>query len=302
LYAIGKSCTEEENMKKFEFWTTAYRLHKDDSTLLDNADSPYTVIPNTWRYWAADPHLFEYKGKTYVFAELYDRVLRQGVIGCCELTEKGASRWKVVLKMPFHLSYPHIFRKDGYIYMIPESYVNEEIALYQAVDFPNKWERVRPVKENCIAVDTTLIPWDGKTWLLTQDEENGLTLVTEDGDQSWSICKDDPMTRPAGPVFFHKGKLLRPSQNCAGGYGRAVRFHEILEVNDGIYREKFLCEIRPEQITSDLKFPAQGIHTYGQTDCYEVIDLKGYEVDPLFYVMRPIWFIWRRVKKLFARR
>lgn len=285
---------------KHEFWTIAYRP-RGEQTLPENTAAPFRVIPNTWRYWAADPHLFEEGGKTWVFAELYDRVLRRGVIGCCYITENGASPWKVALNMPFHLSYPHLFRKEDGIYMIPESYVGNEIALYKAVDFPYHWERVKPIKENCVAVDTTRIPWNGSTWLLTQDEDSGLTLMTENGEKSWSIRKDDPMTRPAGPVFVHNGKLLRPSQDCSDGYGRAVRFHEVLEVGDGIYREKFLCEIRPEQITSDLKFPAEGIHTYGQTEKYEVIDLKGFESDPLFIIMRPIWFIWRRVKKLFTR-
>lgn len=285
---------------KHEFWTIAYRP-RGEQTLPENTAAPFRVIPNTWRYWAADPHLFEEGGKTWVFAELYDRVLRRGVIGCCYITENGASPWKVAMNMPFHLSYPHLFRKEDGIYMIPESYVGNEIALYKAVDFPYHWERVKPIKENCVAVDTTRIPWNGSTWLLTQDEDSGLTLMTENGEKSWSIRKDDPMTRPAGPVFVHNGKLLRPSQDCSDGYGRAVRFHEVLEVGDGIYREKFLCEIRPEQITSDLKFPAEGIHTYGQTEKYEVIDLKGFESDPLFIIMRPIWFIWRRVKKLFTR-
>ena len=286
---------------KHEFWTIAYRP-RSAATLPENTAAPFRVIPNTWRYWAADPHLFEEDGKTWVFAELYDRVLRRGVIGCCYITDSGASKWKVALKMPFHLSYPHIFRKDGGIYMIPESYVGNEIALYRAISFPYKWERVRTIKGNCVAMDTTLISRPGKTWLLTQDETDGLTLMTEDGSKSWSIRKDDPMTRPAGPVFSHNGKLLRPAQDCSDGYGRAVRFNEILEVADGIYREQFLCEIRPEQITSDLKFKAEGIHTYGQTDKFEVIDLKGFERDPLFIIMRPIWFIWRRVKKLFTRK
>lgn len=286
---------------KHEFWTIAYRP-RGEERLPEDTTAPFRVIPNTWRYWAADPHLFKKDGKTWVFAELYDRVLRRGVIGCCYLTDNGASKWKVALNMPFHLSYPHIFRKDGEIYMIPESYVGNEIALYRAVDFPYQWERVRPIKENCISVDTTLIPWNGTTWLLTQDEDTGLTLMTEDGKQSWSIRKDDPMTRPAGPVFSHNGKLLRPSQDCSDGYGRAVRFHEILEVGEGIYRENFLWEIRPEQITSNLSFKAEGIHTYGQTEKYEVIDLKGFEADPLFVITRPIWFIWRRVKKLFTRK
>lgn len=289
---------------KHEFWVSAYRPH-GEKPLIEDPASPFRVIPNTWRYWAADPHLFEEGGKTWVFAELYDRVLRRGVIGCCYLTENGASDWKVALRMPFHLSYPHIFRREDGIYMIPESYVGGEIALYKAVAFPYRWERIRPLRTDITAVDTTLIPWDGAEWLLTQaqtdDNTGGLMLMTPDGSKSWVVAENDPTTRPAGPVFRHDGKLLRPAQDCTDGYGRAVRFNEILEVGEGLYKERFLSQIRPEQISSDLKFPAQGIHTYGQTDKYEVIDLKGFEADPLFTIMRPIWFIWRRVKKLFVR-
>lgn len=289
---------------KHEFWTIAYRP-RGEKSLPQNTATPFRVIPNTWRYWAADPHLFEEGGKTWVFAELYDRVLRRGVIGCCYLTENGASKWQVALKMPFHLSYPHIFRRDDGIYMIPESYVGNEIALYKAVDFPCHWERVQSLKEDIVAVDTTLIPWDGKTWLLTQaqtdDNTGGLMLMAQDGSKDWVVAENDPMTRPAGPVFWQGDKLLRPSQDCSDGYGRAVRFNQVLEVDNGVYREQFLCDIRPEQIPSDLKFPAEGIHTYGRTGKYEVIDLKGFESDPLFIIMRPVWFIWRRVKKLFTR-
>lgn len=292
-------------MSKHEFWTIAYRP-RGEGTILEDTAHPFRVIPNTWRYWAADPHLFEEGGKTWVFAELYDRVLRQGVIGCCHLTESGASKWKVALKTPFHLSYPHIFRREDGIYMIPESYVGGEIALYRAAQFPYRWERVRPIRANTIAVDTTLIPWRGAQWLLTQvqndDNTGDLMLMTTDGAKSWIVTEYDPTTRPAGPVFHHDGKLLRPSQDCTDGYGRAVRFNEILEVGEGRYQERFLTELRPEQITSDLKFPAQGIHTYGQTEKYEVIDLKGFEADPLFIITRPIWFIWRRVKRLFVRK
>ncbi len=287
-------------MSKHEFWTVAYRL-RSGKTILEDTTTPFRVIPNTWRYWAADPHLFEDNGKTWVFAELYDRVLRRGVIGCCYLTENGASDWKVCLKLPFHLSYPHIFRREDGIYMIPESYVGGEIALYKAVSFPYRWERVRPLRTDITAVDTTLIPWNGTKWLLTQaqtdDNTGGLMLMTEDGSKHWVVAENDPMTRPAGPVFHHDGKLLRPAQDCSDGYGRALRFNEILNVAAGVYQEQFVQQIQPAQIKSNLKFPPEGIHTYGQNDKYEVIDLKGFETDPLFTIMRPIWFIWRRIKR-----
>jgi hypothetical protein len=288
---------------KHEFWTIAYRS-RGEKTILEDTSRPFRVIPNTWRYWGADPHLFEENGKTWVFAELYDRVLRRGVIGCSEITPSGATKWKVCLKTPFHLSYPHIFRDGKEIYMIPESYVGEEIGLYRAVEFPYRWERVEAIKEAFVAVDTTRIPWNDRIWLLTQalvDDASILTLMTQDGTQSWAIDRNNPTTRPAGPVFSHGDMLLRPAQDCTDGYGRAIRFNEILEVGEGVYRERLWKEIRPADITSNLKFPAEGIHTYGQTDEYEIIDLKGFERDPLFTITRPIWFIWRRVKRIFVR-
>lgn len=122
---------------RFENWTIAYRK-RCEKLLLEDASADFHIIKNTWRYWCADPHLFEYEGRTYVFAELYDRVLRRGVIGCCMISENGYTPWKIVLKMPWHLSYPHVFEKDGDIYMIPESYVPKEIALYRAKEFPDK--------------------------------------------------------------------------------------------------------------------------------------------------------------------
>lgn len=286
---------------KHEFWTIAYRL-RGEKTILEDTAAPFRVIPNTWRYWCADPHLYEQDGKTYVFAELYDRVLRRGVIGCCQLTETGPTKWRVALKMPFHLSYPHIFSAEDGIYMIPESYVGNEIGLYKAAEFPHRWEQVRKIRSHICAVDTTRIEWEGQTWLLTQtqtDDNTGcLILMTEDGSKDWSISKNDPLCRPAGPVFRHNGTLIRPAQNCSDGYGRALRFHEIEQVGEGIFREKLVSEVLPAQISSDWKHTPQGIHTYGQTEKYEIIDLKSYENDPLFTVMRPIWFIWRRIKRL----
>jgi hypothetical protein len=260
------------------------------------------VIPNTWRYWCADPHLFELDGTTYVFAELYDRVLRRGVIGFCQLTEKGPSKWKIALKTPFHLSYPHIFAENDGIYMIPESYVGGEIALYRAEKFPAKWVRIQPIRQGLAAVDTTRIPWESRTWLLTQtqtdDNTDCLMLMTEDGTKDWCISKNDPFCRPAGPVFRHNGRLIRPAQDCSDGYGKALRFHEITAVGEGLFQEHLLTQVTPDQIRIDRKHAPQGIHTYCQSDIWEIIDLKDSCLDLWFYIMRPVWFLWNRLKKL----
>ena len=232
---------------KHEFWTIAYRK-REEKTILEDTKRPFRIIRNTWRYWAADPHLFEENGEVFVFAELYDRILRRGVIGYCRLTDNGYTPWRVALKMPFHLSYPHIFRQNDGIYMIPESYVGNEIAIYKAVQFPDQWEKIRVLQSDICAVDTTWITSGEQRWLLTyrlQKEQGDLMLMSSDGKTSWCIAENDPYVRPAGPIFRHAEEQFRPAQNCEGAYGKALRFYKVEEVRDSQYRESCFAELLP---------------------------------------------------------
>ena len=52
-----------------ESWNVAWRKQGVGSILKDKK-TEFTVIKNSFRYWAADPFLFEYEGKKYIFAEL----------------------------------------------------------------------------------------------------------------------------------------------------------------------------------------------------------------------------------------
>ena len=251
--------------------------------------------------------MVEHDGETWVFAELYDRVLRRGVIGCCQLTEHGASSWKIVLNMPYHLSYPHIMQGEDAFYMIPESYVANEIGVFKAVEFPYKWEKCAVLKNDFCAVDSTVFELDGKQWMLTLrfcegHEELTLFSLDEKGSVGGTVvAADDLNKRPAGKPFTQDGKLIRPAQDCTESYGCALNFYEVTEVSENRYEERLVRKIRPEEIRSDLKNTPAGLHTYNMSDSYEVVDLKEYELDWLFYIMRPIWFVWRRVRKVFGR-
>ena len=293
---------------KHEFWTIAYRKRQGNATLPDDRDTPFRVIPNNWRYWYADPHLICVDGKTWVFAEAYDRVLRRGVVSCCQLTENGATPWKVVLKQPWHLSYPHLLRKDGEIFMIPESYVAKEIAVFRAKHFPDQWEKVSVLQQGCESVDSTVFHFGGQRWLLTLTMDGGvdklmLYPLTDEGISGEGLCvkTSDLNARPAGHLFRLGGKLVRPAQDCTASYGCALNLYEVKAVSENRFEEALLCKIYPGDLRSDLSHTAGGIHTYNFTEEYEVLDFKGYETDPLFWVMRPIWFIWRRVRKVFGK-
>lgn len=292
-------------MKRFEEWIVAYRERNNDELLMDSQREKFTTIKNTWRYWCADPHLFEHLDKTYVFAELYDRVLRRGVIGYCQITDSGCTPWTVVLKMPWHLSYPHIIKYNDQIFMIPESYVGNEIAVYKAVSFPDQWVKVKVLKENCVAVDST-VHYDGQSWWMQTLEfdkrHSALNLYAlKDGviaDQPYEIARDDENVRPAGKIFENNGMVFRPAQDCTESYGCALNFYHITLFSESDYQEHLVSKILPSSICSDLPETPLGIHTYNVSSKYEVIDLKVYKFDIWYYLMRPIWYILRRVKKL----
>lgn len=293
---------------KHEKWTIAFRRKNRDECLLDNLKKDFKLIPNTWRYWCADPHLFEYEGHTYIFAELYDRVLRRGVIGCCEIVEEKVTPWKVVLKMPYHLSYPHLIQNELGIYMIPESYVAKEIAVFQAKEFPYKWEKLAVLKDNFVAVDSTLLMNNAQDMMLTLEFDGNneyfkrfffdeqKNIISEE-----LLAENDMNKRPAGNLFEWSEKLIRPAQDCSAGYGSALNFYEVTNLEYNAYREELIKKIKPSDIKTNCKDIPQGIHTYNQNEQYEVIDLKHYEIDILFYIVRPIWYVWRRVQKVLLK-
>lgn len=126
---------------ELDYYRVAFRK-KGKHALLTDAVTPFKAIRNNWRYWVADPFVFEYDGETYIFAELFDYLRRRGVIGYSKLGSNGNfSRWKEIIVEPYHMSYPQIFEYDGEIYIVPETGSGRTLDMYRAVDFPDKWEK-----------------------------------------------------------------------------------------------------------------------------------------------------------------
>lgn len=272
-------------MRNCEKWTIAYRKRLGGCTLMDNLTEPFVAIPNNWRYWRADPFLVEHRGKTYLFAEMYDRLRLRGVIGCCELTQKGCSPWRVIIEELFHLSYPFVFRHDNETYLIPESFRSGKITLYKAVDFPYAWKRVCEIAE-MVSVDSTIIQSPKGSYMITLRIVNAVAelVIMSIDDQ---LCpsephvisgKEDPNVRPAGRTFCYEGKMIRPAQDCTKGYGFGLNFYEVVCLDADHYEEKLLKKILPSDISVRNEKCIHGIHTYNLTDDYEVIDYKKYEL------------------------
>lgn len=291
-------------MVKSEYWTIVYRKREGKKTLLEDTKTPFTAIPNPKRYWCADPFLFTYQKRTYLFAEMYDNKPHRGVIGYCELTDAGPTEWRVIIREKHHLSYPFLFEWNNEIYMIPESYVANEITLYKAVNFPDKWERVRAVCEDICTVDSTLFHQNGRLWMLSQKQPEGSLLMypmKEDYTVSGSpvIAQTIPeQNRPAGKLFHFNDKLIRPAQDCSDGYGCALNFYEVDAVSDIEYREHLIRKIYPKEITSDHSPFPDGMHTYNFNEYYEVIDFKNYKTEHFWFCKRIYRALYWRAERL----
>lgn len=289
---------------KVEKWILAYRTREERKTILDDLDRPFMEIPNSIRYWRADPHLYKKDGKTWLFAELYDRVLLRGVLGCCELTESGAGKWHIILRLPFHLSYPHIFEVNNEMYMIPETIESREVQLYRASCFPYKWEYVKTIKYNCNIVDSTVCYQHDERYLMTYSYDNDGTKfsVAQMDDAGMLrnekiIEKDTLHARPGGAIFEHQEKAIRPSQDCTEGYGCALNLNVVDQISSDGYSEHLLKKIKPSEIKTNCRNYGDGIHTYAVSDDFEVIDLKGYESRMCYVPGIFLGFIPRKILK-----
>lgn len=273
-----------------ESWNVAFRL-RSQGTILEDHSTPFTVIPNSFRYWAADPMVFSHQGQTYIFAELFDYVLRRGVIGVTRYLGDGSfGPWEPILREEFHMSYPYVFRSGAEIFMIPETTRRDALLLYRAVEFPMCWELHKVIRENVKWADTSITPdgdgfsgytqayADGRSQDLHLRLNGALELVGET-----PLPGNDPrIYRPGGRPFAHGGRVYRICQDCREGYGRALYFRPE-DCPDGDARR-----ITPEELTLSKTMPLQGMHTYTATEEFEVIDLKTRRLNPLNLLFRII--------------
>lgn len=230
-------------------------------------------------HFYADPFVIEHEGKPWVFFEDLPYSTDKGIIVCAEINEDGIlSQTVPVLDLPYHLSYPCIFRDEGVLYMVPESVADGTVQLYRCERFPDVWKKVR-VLLRAPAVDSTVWIENGLYWFfVTLQEPRGgglqlwlfysrsLTGELIRHPQS-PISTDIRFSRGAGAIFRDGERLIRPSQDCSGSYGRLIVFNEITTLNERAYAE------RPGAIIDTRGVPNMiGTHSYGRVGDVVVID------------------------------
>ena len=103
-----------------------------------------------------------------MFFEVMNAGVGRGEIGLA--TSKNTVDWhyqRIVLREPFHLSYPYTFKWNDAYYMIPESYQANSVRLYKAEEFPSHWTFVKTLVEGEEFVDPTIFHLKDRWWLFT---------------------------------------------------------------------------------------------------------------------------------------
>lgn len=249
-------------------------------------DSYSRLQPPADRFWA-DPCPWNEAGADYVFVESLRDSRGRAEIAAIELAADGRiASVRDVLQLPTHLSYPFLFRWQDRTYMLVESATAGRVPIFIADQFPERWRHAGDALSGVRAVDATLHR-DGDTWWMFACVADS---AFDDGGREWDdlylfhsvsplgpwlphpenpIVSDVRRARPAGPLFRDGGRLIRPGQDCAGEYGRAVVFNEVTQLDRLHYRECPIGTLNPDW-APDLR----GCHLYARLGDMEVIDAK----------------------------
>jgi hypothetical protein len=202
--------------------------------------------------FVADPFMVNVNRTWHMFFEVMNTQARRGEIGLA-ISQDGLE-WRyqqIVLREPFHVSYPYAFEWKNAYYMIPESYKAKSVRLYKAVEFPARWSFVTALVEGDDFVDPSIFHFDKRWWLFTDlarppSYAGTLRLFhAENLEGPWvehpksPVLEGDPhIARPGGRVVAWDGRIIRYAQDCCPVYGTQVRAFEITELTPTTYREQ----------------------------------------------------------------
>lgn len=204
--------------------------------------------------YVADPFLVLAGGTWHLFFEVLNARRNKGEIAFA--TSDDLLQWQyrgIVLREPYHLSYPAVFAHEGAWYMVPESGEASAVWLYRAEAFPWIWRRHRRLLTGKVLLDPTLFRHDGLWWMIVETNPNhrfdtlrlfvatALTGPWSEHPMSPIATGDARIARPAGRAIIRNGRPIRFAQNCADSYGASVAAFEMAELTPTTYREERLA-------------------------------------------------------------
>lgn len=249
-------------------------------------DAPVHWLPEEGRLkFLADPFGVWIDGRLLLFAETYDYRTRHGVIALIELgADFSLLQRSVVLREPWHLSYPQVFEAEGDWWMIPEAHRSGVLTIYRATVFPHHWEPVVRLELDAPAIDATPFRHDGLWWLAYSPagaqrwKQGRLHLAfAERLTGPWRLHAGNPVrddlasSRPGGTAWLENGVPCLPVQDCTRTYGGALRVLKIAELSARSFVAEASASLRPPSGAGAYR---QGLHTLSACGQVTLFDVK----------------------------
>lgn len=264
-----------------------------------------------WHYkngWFADPFIERITDSTIeVLAEEFVYATKKGRISLIIIDKKDLNIREVypILELKTHLSFPHIIKYEGKSFVYPENCEGGSVKIYE---YDRGMKRlISPhVLINEELVDVQILFFKEQFYLFGvkhEDDKRSYEYTKElhiyksnnlFGPYKFfqKIKSHTKTERGAGAFFIVDNKIIRPAQNCEGGYGRGVIFYELDQIEDGEFYEKKIGSIRPGL----NRYPLQ-LHTFNIKDDYTVIDGFGYTAPLLRWPLSVIHLLARKFKR-----
>ena len=247
--------------------------------------------------WFADPFILDVTDREIrLLVEDYGYDSKKGVISLLHIDRKSMdiiSR-KVLLDMPTHLSFPAIWRKDGRVYVYPESAKSGKLNMYE---YHPETETLSFVQTICddVVWDSYITEAFGELQMFTAAQnDNHLDIYKWNEKKkrfvpNFDIVSTKRDSRMGGAVFEYEGARYYPAQNCEIVYGGSINIKKINYSNG-----KFELSII-KSLTSPHPHYQLGLHTLNEYKGVVVIDAHGYR----YKIVGPIlaWLIGLKKKR-----
>jgi hypothetical protein len=277
-------------------WSTAAYVQQEPLSPGMPLGAPWRVLnakrldifgryPHTY----ADPFLFVRDGILYMFLEIVHKGGHGEIAGYRTSDLREVEDLGILLRTPFHLSFPFVFEDRSYVYMLPESGKAGTLDLYQFDQFPFNLRKVRTLLSGNF-VDSHLLKHN-ETWFLFTTFDDELQLYMADDLLSGNfrphpanpISADTRISRSAGSVLNLAGRLYRVAQDCSDVYGENASLIEIQVLSPVSYRERIAVQ---KLFTLNNSWDTHGAHHLNVVEFLgkTVIVTDGKQVD--FFVNR----------------
>jgi len=271
-------------------WRCGWR-RLDGPDLIDLGRHPETgwnTLPDDGHRFYADPFPLAFAGNTHVFVEEFPHATGKAIISAVRFGPHGPEGTPVpVLEEAHHLSYPFVFERDGEAWMVPESSASGTVDLYRATRYPGGWVKEATLLTGVVASDATLLERDGRWWIFATSRDTGPNALAGSGSYHDALCLwsapdfrgpytphpanpvlIDPATaRPAGRIVERGGRLIRPVQDCAQGYGRALGLARIDRLDPEGFAQTLIGRVEPGPSWSGSRLHT--LNTGGGLECID---------------------------------